>query len=499
MTTLFSLLTSLIDHDRNPVVYLDLDQQTILHENDAFKDVFKDVDIIEKKMILAINQQLDYLEFGYQGRFYFASFLKVKEDDLRGIIIKFNESNHSMLDRYMDNFFYTNNIPGLIIDDKSLIKAINTKFTETYNLLEKDLIGQSISTLISSKYLNDQQKDKLSRLSQGDVYINEFVYINGGNSQEIPVTLNVTPLFDYDRYIGGFVTVESLVERIKLSVIANSFQQVVESMSDAVILLDDQLRVIYSNQSYLDLTGYAKDDLIGRKIKVFDSSKHSESFENDVYQQVDLHDVWQGETWLKREDKRIVFVWLRLFKITDNDQHYKLYVASYRSLSHRDENSNMLIYYAQKDALTGLFNRYYFNDEVTQKLNRKKHQKHHLAFIDMDNFKTINDRFGHMFGDDVLVRFGNLINMIFSGHLIARYGGDEFVVYFDEKVSDNEVEDYQKEFEVKVDEFFKHIAPNLKVRASIGIAEYPTDGDNIQELINKADEKMYLYKRGSTR
>src|SRR5690606_16244798 len=151
---------------------------------------------------------------------------------------------------------------------------------------------------------------------------------------------------------------------------------------------------------------------------------------------------------------------------------YKVYLATYRDLSNRNSNPNMLQYLAQKDTLTNLYNRYYFNNEVTQRLQLKPNLKQHLAFIDMDNFKSINDQYGHMFGDEVLSRFGQIINSIFSGQLIARYGGDEFVVYFNEKVSEKEIEIYQREFYIHIEKFFKEITPDLNVSASIGFATF---------------------------
>ncbi len=267
-------------------------------------------------------------------------------------------------------------------------------------------------------------------------------------------------------------------------------------MSDAIIVLDDQFKVIYPNQAMIDLSGFSKNDLIHTNFHLFDTSKHGDTFKNDVINQVNQYGEWQGETWLKRADKKTIFVWLKLFRVTDIHQQFKLYVASYRNLSHRDDDPNMLQYFAQKDALTSLYNRFYFNSEVTQKLQSKKHLKQYLAFIDMDNFKLINDQFGHMFGDDVLVRFGQILKSIFSGHLIARYGGDEFVVYFNGKTTDNDIKMYQLEFQQQVVTFFKKTIPNVNVTASMGIAVYPEDGTSIQELIDTADKKMYHLKRG---
>ncbi len=498
MSTLFGLIINLLDQDRHPAVYFDLDLQTITHVNDAFKNVFKQGDLIESKMIQAINQQLEYAEFKYHNKTYLASFLKIKEDEIKGILIRFGESYTNMLDRYIDDFFFTNATPCLIIDDKSSIKAINRKFEQEFDVTPEDLIGRSILEILSHRSLTADQTKQLMKLNTGGVYFDDKIYLIFDNDIEIPAHLNITPLFDYDKYIGGFVTAHSRVNHVKLSLITDSYRKVVKTMSDAIIILDDKFEVIYPNQTMIDLVGYSKDDLVGKPFSVFDKSKHEESFESNVFNQVNKYGDWQGETWITRKDNKSIFVWLKISIVTDLHKQYRIYVATYRSLLHQKENPTMLQYFAQKDALTSLYNRFYFNNEVTEKLESNPELVQHSAFIDMEHFKRINDYYGHMFGDDVLVRFGQIINSIFSGHLTARYGGDEFVVYFNENVTNDDLVGYQRKFDEEVDLFFKDRTPEINVTASFGIATFPMEGTSIQELINAADKKMYNKKRGKT-
>ncbi len=186
LSTLFGLIINLLDQDRHPAVYFDLDLQAITHENDAFKTVFTNRDEIEQKMILAINQQLDYAEFKYHKKTYLASFLKIKEDDIRGIIIKFGESYTNMLDRYIDDFFYTNATPCLIIDDKSLIKAINHKFENEFKVSNEDLIGHSILDVLSLRSLSKEHYEQLTKLQTGGIYFDNNIYLSFKERDEIP-------------------------------------------------------------------------------------------------------------------------------------------------------------------------------------------------------------------------------------------------------------------------------------------------------------------------
>jgi len=148
---------------------------------------------------------------------------------------------------------------------------------------------------------------------------------------------------------------------------------------------------------------------------------------------------------------------------------------------------------AIKDPLTKLYNRQYFFDflqKALEKLKRTK-QKGFIIFMDLDNFKTVNDTLGHERGDTVLKDFSRILTTHFRGYdVIARYGGDEFLAYVENKDKET-IRKRLKELNQIVTEHFK----TLRISVSCGISTFPDDATEVQDLINMADNKMYENKK----
>ncbi len=150
---------------------------------------------------------------------------------------------------------------------------------------------------------------------------------------------------------------------------------------------------------------------------------------------------------------------------------------------------------ATKDSLTGLYNRQYLEDYAKQALDRMHRHKSVLIviFIDIDNFKYVNDTFGHEEGDRVLKEVSEIFQESFRKYdVVARYGGDEFIVLLEEKIYD----------ETQTGLILKRIVERIeqrllrfKISASYGCAVAPAEGKDLAELVSVADERMYAHKR----
>jgi diguanylate cyclase (GGDEF)-like protein/PAS domain S-box-containing protein len=175
------------------------------------------------------------------------------------------------------------------------------------------------------------------------------------------------------------------------------------------------------------------------------------------------------------------------FDVTDRKQDE-------RALLESEERYRMLAYH---DSLTGLFNRKAFQEELERSLSQAQGKNHKLAllFLDLDHFKTINDRYGHNTGDDILIETANRLRAAVRGaDTIARLGGDEFVLFAEV----NGREDAEKIAKRIVEEF---TAPFLcdnvshQITPSIGISIFPDDGSDPKTLVQKADHAMYAMKQ----
>ena len=153
---------------------------------------------------------------------------------------------------------------------------------------------------------------------------------------------------------------------------------------------------------------------------------------------------------------------------------------------------------AYHDALTNLPNRVLLQDRIEQaKQNADRYNKiFAICFIDLDNFKDINDNFGHDYGDDVLFKFAQKLQKnIRKVDTVARVGGDEFILLLEHLDGNDEVEMILKKIQEKLEKPLVSKSKEFNISASIGISIYPNDGDNIKSLITKADDTMYRAKK----
>ena len=160
-----------------------------------------------------------------------------------------------------------------------------------------------------------------------------------------------------------------------------------------------------------------------------------------------------------------------------------------------DRNREKEAYYltpAARDAGTGLLNKRAWTEYTIEQLNRKDHSTRWLVIIDIDDFKHINDTYGHIFGDQVIRRVAEIMQVLVGQRgVIGRFGGDEYVILL-EKVATREqlktlLKTIAKEFALAFDS-------KIHVTASIGVSEYPVDGAEYEELMRKADKALYLAK-----
>ncbi|GAA0077397.1 hypothetical protein UT300005_17750 [Clostridium sp. CTA-5] len=151
---------------------------------------------------------------------------------------------------------------------------------------------------------------------------------------------------------------------------------------------------------------------------------------------------------------------------------------------------------SERDQLTGLYNKLTFFNKVEEKIKSNKNNESILIFLDLDNFKAINDYLGHMIGDEVLKDTAQKINSIFNeGNTInSRFGGDEFCI-FEENSSILMIKEKIKKLSKLLEK--GHVGKNnepIRISASIGIASYPYNGTSLKELIEKADRALYKSK-----
>ncbi len=169
-------------------------------------------------------------------------------------------------------------------------------------------------------------------------------------------------------------------------------------------------------------------------------------------------------------------------------------ISSVETAIKQYDSKKQLEWMALHDALTGLTNRRYFEQSVMDAMKRAKREKRYLAIgvMDIDNFKSLNDTFGHLAGDELLKRIGNAFQSILrGGDVVSRMGGDEFLFH----VMIDDVED----LEIVSKRLLRSVPsldlPQMKITCSLGWALYPVDGENLENLVRLADKVTYAIKQ----
>lgn len=196
-------------------------------------------------------------------------------------------------------------------------------------------------------------------------------------------------------------------------------------------------------------------------------------------------------------DKKGNYVWIEAVGIAryEDDQYISM-SGSHQNITSRKEYEFKIHDMAYKDTLTKLFNRRYFEEKFTEHLNDKGAGA--LLLLDIDNFKYINDIYGHTVGDEILKQFSNRLLTVVTDHdknIVARFSGNEFVVLTQDLTNKEEISAFANSLCKMIEAPFNVSNKIIKISASIGITIYPLDGDRVEQLVQNADIAMYHARR----
>lgn len=274
-------------------------------------------------------------------------------------------------------------------------------------------------------------------------------------------------------------------------------QQVIKASRDGIMVTDASGFILSVNPAFTRITGYSAEESIGNTPALLKSGKHDAAFYRTMWDAVYSEGSWAGEVWNRRKNGEIYPEWLTINAIRNHTGEITKFAAILTDITDRKKSEEQIKNLAYYDVLTGLPNRRLFNDRLNVAIANAHRHNHLLAivFIDLDQFKRINDTLGHTIGDRLLVDVAQRIQAeVREGDTVARMGGDEFTLLL------QEIEDADAAVAL-VHRILSAIARpvaisnnTLYVTASVGISLYPHDGTNSENLIRNADTAMYRAK-----
>ncbi|MCP4411337.1 MAG: EAL domain-containing protein [Gammaproteobacteria bacterium] len=278
----------------------------------------------------------------------------------------------------------------------------------------------------------------------------------------------------------------------KLALIAKAF----DNTKDGISILAPDFKAVLNNQAFYAITGQEYADSVYKQYFFSEQSLNHEQY-HQVKVALNNFGGWEGEIWEKKANGEKFAIDLKIDTVRNMNREISHYICVFSDITYRKKSDEELRQLANFDSLTKLPNRSLFMDRLSQALAISKRNKTQFAllFIDLDNFKTINDSLGHSFGDLLLQKVANrLRRCIRNSDTIARLGGDEFTIILENIMSADEVC-------ICANKIIKRMMKSIEISGtviittpSIGIGIYPDDGEDTDTLLKNADLAMYSAK-----
>ena len=271
---------------------------------------------------------------------------------------------------------------------------------------------------------------------------------------------------------------------------------------EGMFVTDASSTILRVNKAFTRITGYGESEAIGRKPSLLSSGRHDAAFYAGMRAEIEANKVWQGEVWNRRKNGEIYPEWLTITAVLDSAAATTHYVSTLTDITTRKAAEEQIQHLAFYDPLTGLPNRRLLMDRLTQVMASCMRHKRHgaIIFIDLDNFKSINDVHGHNMGDLMLQQVAQrLSDNIREGDTVARIGGDEYVVMLDElkEQSDEAAMQAKAAGEKILAALRRPFTVNQMVHhstGSLGIALIGESLESADELLKRADLALYEAK-----
>ncbi|MGB8954486.1 MAG: EAL domain-containing protein, partial [Tumebacillaceae bacterium] len=372
----------------------------------------------------------------------------------------------------------------VILDDEQRIVSFDETAERLFARAAADVLGEHVGVLIPE--LRDRD------------WGNRGTKTVRGNGNDLE--LSTTQLYD-KQGVHTVCVFRDLSKRENMMKIMRMATTVFHHQEEGFFLTDPKGIIQYVNPAFTSITGYQPEDVIGRNPNLLQSGWHCSDFYKKMWHSIIMEGGWEGEVWNKRKDGEIFAQNLRIRTIRNEVGEVDQYCALFNDITKHKQNQEQIHHQTYHDALTGLPNRLLFMDRLSLSIQTAQRLDMRIAvmFIDLDRFKLINDTLGHQQGDQLLKEVAKrLYEIVGEQDVVSRMGGDEFTVILQDI---EQIQDAAKVAEQILQSFantpFQLSGQEYFLSPSIGIAIYPEDGTEIEELMKNADTAMYRAKEHS--
>ncbi len=279
----------------------------------------------------------------------------------------------------------------------------------------------------------------------------------------------------------------------RLSISSSVFQHA----HDGIFITDANANIIDTNPAFTNISGYSHDEALNQQPQQLGFAYQLDSFFSDLFDSTVFYEGKRGEVWCQQKNGKVYAAWLDMFPVRNEQGVLMHYIGLFSDNTVAKEQKNTLEHLAYHDALTQLPNRVLFSDKLQQSLAAVEAEENAIAicYVDLDNFKPINDQHGHEVGDQLLILLADRLRDNCRNHdTVARLGGDEFAILLSGLPTAKEYSNALDRILYAIEQPF-HIGDHIfYISASIGFTVYPNDNNPPDTLLRHADHAMYHAK-----
>ncbi|HET9114448.1 MAG TPA: EAL domain-containing protein [Burkholderiales bacterium] len=297
------------------------------------------------------------------------------------------------------------------------------------------------------------------------------------------------------------VPAESGMHDVIVRMQAEEAEQLVALMSlhssESMLITDSQGIIVSVNRAFTAVTGYTAPEVVGKNSSILRSGRHNKSFYRAMWKEINTSGHWQGEIWNRRKNGELYLEWITINTLYNKDRSVRRYVGLFSDITKKKTSEELVWQQANFDMLTGLPNRHMFQSRLELEIKKARQDKSSIAllFVDIDNFKEVNDSLGHNIGDLLLVEAARRIQgCVMEPEAVARISSDEFVVILPALENVGNVERIVQNIMERMAEAFQLGEEKSFVSASVGVSFYPEDATNAEALLKNAGQAMHAAK-----
>ncbi len=293
-----------------------------------------------------------------------------------------------------------------------------------------------------------------------------------------------------DAYTSGLVAQRDLLEKV------------FDSSYSGVMITDAKANIVEVNPAFTRITGYSSEEVVGKNPHLLASGRHDPDFYSELWSDLENNGHWEGEIWNRRKNGEVYPSWLNINQVHDKAGTLLYYVGMFSDITKRKQAEAQIHQLAFYDPLTELPNRRLLIERLQQAFSSGTRSGQHGAvlFIDLDNFKTLNDTKGHDIGDQLLAEVAKRLNIcVRDGDTVARLGGDEFVVVLESlsTVSDEaaaQADLVAEKIREVLSQPYQLANHSHYTTPSIGVVLFRGHQQSLDDVLKHADTAMYQAK-----